>query len=562
MTLRQLSALLTLAACIPAAKAFDIGPASNPDRQVTVHGAVQADAIFPEEDATIGAEHYKEKLLGNVYANAGLFSKYIDAGLRVEYLEHPMPGFTEPGFRGWGVGNFYATGKYKGFQLTAGDFYEQFGSGLILRTYEDRPLGIDNAIRGGRLKVDALRGFHLTAFGGVQRRYWDWSTNSRLYGADLEWDIQEHIKPLQRHGVVWTLGASWVMKHEKYTDSIRTVVNDAPVFLNLPQRVNAMALRTHFNKGNVDILAEYAWKHPDPSADNNYTFHRGTALLLSATYSRSGLSAQVQAKRSEDMSFRSRRSMTGLSTFINNLPPFAYQHTYTLAAMYPWATQAAPGEWAVQANFSYTFKRRTALGGRYGTKLRLNFSHIRGIDREGGWHANDQSLWGTDGQKTKFFGKGPLYYQDLNLQMDKKLSRVVTLNAMYMYQRYNQTVAEGHGGMVNAHIAVLEGKFRCSEKVTLRSEVQYLATKQDKGDWIYGIVEVSVLPYIMVGASDQWNLGGDKTHYYMVNVTGTYRNNRLMLGYGRTREGFNCSGGVCRYVPATRGFQLTYNYNF
>lgn len=566
MKLTRLAYALLAAAIAPGAAAFDIGSPKNPDRQVTVHGSVQVDALFPEEDAVIGTEKYKEKLLGNVYANAGLFSKYVDAGLRIEYLEHPMPGFTDQGFKGWGVGNFYATGKYKGFQLTAGDFYEQFGSGLILRTYEDRSLGIDNAIRGGRLKIDALRGFHFTLLGGVQRRYWDWSTNTRLYGADVEWEMQEHIKPLARHGIVWTLGASWVAKQERYGrgDSIRTTVNDRQVFLNLPERVNAMDVRTHFNKGDFDIQAEFAWKHADPSADNNYTFRRGTALMLSASYTRSGLSALVQAKRSEDMSFRSQRSMTGLSTFINNMPPFAYQHTYALASMYPYATQNAPGEWAFQADFAYTFKRKTALGGRYGTKLRVNFSYIRGIDREGQWKTNDKALWGTDGLKTKFFGLGDLYYQDVNVQVDKKLSRVVSLNAMYMFQRYNQTVMEGHGGIIDSHIAVAEGKFRCSDKVTLRAELQGLFTKQDKGDWVYGLVEVSVLPYLMIGASDQWNVGNKeaKTHYYMFNVTGNYRNNRLMFGYGRTREGYNCSGGVCRYVPATRGFQLTYSYNF
>lgn len=26
--------------------------------------------------------------------------------------------------------------------------------------------------------------------------------------------------------------------------------------------------------------------------------------------------------------------------------------------------------------------------------------------------------------------------------------------------------------------------------------------------------------------------------------------------------GYNCAGGVCRYVPASRGFQISYNYNF
>lgn len=554
-----------LAATLPlSAAAFDIGTPNNPDRQVSVNGSVQVEAIFPEEENGV---NYSEKLLGNVYANAGLFSKYVDAGLRVEYLDHPMPAFyNEAGFKGWGIGNFYATGKYKGFQLTAGDIYEQFGSGLILRTYEDRALGIDNAIRGGRLSIDALKGFHFTLLGGVQRRYWDWSTTSRVYGANVEWQIQDNIKPLADHGVVWTLGASWVQKRERYSESEDSIqvpqlypdprYPDEPFCnLNLPQYVNAFDVRTHFFKGNVDVMAEFAWKQPDPTADNNYTFSRGTALLLSATYSRRGVSAQVQAKRSEDMSFRTRRTMTDITSFINYLPPFAYQHTYTLAAMYPYATQYAPGEWALQGNFAFNIKRKT--------KLRLNLSYIRGIKREGDWKKVDDSVYGQDAVKTKFFGTGPLYYQDFNLQLDQKLNRSASINAMYMFQRYNKTVIEGEGGMINAHIAVLEGKFKCSRKVTLRAEVQYLNTRQDKGDWTYGLVEVSVLPYLMFSVSDQWNCGqGNNDHYYMFNVTGNYRNNRLMLGYGRTREGYNCSGGVCRFVPASRGFQLVYNYNF
>ncbi|MCM1310905.1 MAG: DUF6029 family protein [Bacteroides sp.] len=561
---RSLRIFTLLAAALPlGAAAFDIGPKNDPDRQVSVNGSVQVDAIFPEEENGV---KYKETLLGNVYANAGLFSKYVDAGLRVEYLDHPMPAFyNETGFKGWGIGNFYATGKYKGFKLTAGDLYEQFGSGLILRTYEDRALGIDNAIRGGRLTVDAVKGFHLTLLGGVQRRYWDWTTKSRVYGADLEWQIQDNIKALERHGIVWTLGASWVQKRERYStreDSIQVPYPDVtdeanPKFLNLnlPVYVNAFDVRTHFFKGNVDVLAEFAWKQPDPTADNNYTFSRGTALMLTATYSKRGFSAQVQAKRSEDMSFRTRRTMTDITSYINHLPPFAYQHTYTLAAMYPYATQYAPGEWAFQGNFALNIKRKT--------KLRLNLSYIRGIKREGDWKKTDDTMFGKDAVKTKFFGTGPLYYQDFNLQLDQKFSRSFSLNAMYMFQRYNQTVIEGHGGTVNAHIAVLEGKYKCSNKVTVRAEVQYLATKQDKGDWAFALAEVSVLPYLMFSVSDQINCGNGKNdHYYMVSVTGNYRNNRLMFGYGRTREGFNCSGGVCRYVPASRGFQLSYNYNF
>ena len=285
----KVTALLAASLLPLGAAAIDFGSPKNPDRQVTAHGSVQVDGLVPEDE---GSTHYKEKLLGDAYANIGLFSKFVDAGLRVEYLEHPLPAFySSPGFKGWGVGNFYATGKYKGFQLTAGDIYEQFGTGMILRTYEDRALGIDNAIRGGRLRIDALKGFHFTFLGGVQRRYWDWTTRSRVYGLDAEWELQEHIKPLSAHDIVWTLGASWVSKRERYSHHSDSIMTPLPVngqyqFLNLPQRVNAFDVRTHFYKGNVDVLAEFALKHPDPSADNNYTFGRGTALLISATYSK------------------------------------------------------------------------------------------------------------------------------------------------------------------------------------------------------------------------------------------------------------------------------------
>lgn len=546
------------------AAAFEFGPKNNPDRQVSVKGSVQVDAIFPEEE---GGLSYKEKLLGNAYADAGLFSKYIDAGLRVEYLSHPLPAFyTSPGYKGWGLGNFYVTGKYKGFRLTAGDIYEQFGSGLILRTYEDRALGIDNAIRGGRLTIDALKGFNLTLLGGVQRRYWDWTTNSRVYGADLEWRMHDNIKALANHGIVWTLGASWVQKRERYSaheDSIQVPTPypdpmhpDAPfVNLNLPTRVDAFDVRTRFNKGNVDVMAEFALKHPDPTADNNYTFGRGTALMLSASYAHRGFSAQVQARRSEDMSFRSRRTMTDITSFINFLPSFAFQHTYALATMYPYATQYAPGEWAFQGNFALDIKDQT--------RLSLNLSHIRGLKREGPWQKVDDSMFGRDAVKTEFFGTGPLYYQDINFRIDQKVNSACSLSAMYMFQRYNKTAIEGEGGTINAHIAVVEGKYICSDKVTLRAELQYLATKQDKGDWTCALVEISVLPHLMFSVSDQWNCGkGRDEHYYMFGVTGTYRNNRLMFGYGRTREGFISSGGICRFVPATRGFQLSYNFTF
>lgn len=528
------------------------------DNGVALHGSVQADILFPEEDNAINTGSYDKDILFNTYADLNLISKYIDAGVRFEFMKWPMPGY-ENDFKGWGVPHIYAKGRFKGFELTVGDFYEQFGSGFILRTYQERSLGIDNSLRGGRLKVTALPGVRFTALGGVQRRYWDWDTDSKVYGGDAEIDFQHFIKQLNERGISWTVGASYVLKHESDQDIF---VPGTDFRLNLPKSVSAFDLRSQWRKGNVSILGEFAWKGQDPSFDNDYTYGKGTAVMLSASYSRSGLSAIVQAKRSENMAFRSQRAMSGTSAFLNNMPAFAYLHTYALPALYPYATQAAPGEWAFQGSLAYQFKRGTALGGRYGTKVKINASYIRGLDHEAPGELLPGVTAGTDGSSTSFFGMGQAYYHDVNIQIDKKWSPAVSQTFMYMNQMYNKDVIEGHGGRIKTNAFVLDTKWRIDRRFTLRNELQYLHTQQDEGDWLYGLLELSVAPYLMVTVSDMWNVGVTDTHYYNFGVTGNYGANRLMLSYGRTRAGFNCSGGVCRYVPATRGFQISYAYTF
>ena len=256
------------------------------------------------------------------------------------------------------------------------------------------------------------------------------------------------------------------------------------------------------------------------------------------------MSFLLQAKRSENMAFRSLRSMTGISSFINYLPAFTMQQTYALPALYPYATQPL-GEWAFQGEASYNFRRHTALGGKYGTLIKLHASHIRALH--------------------KVSGLDNLYYQDINIMFEKKLSRSWKLNAMYMNQRYNQRVVEGHatnGDVIKSNIYVLEGKYQANRKLTFRGELQYLNTRQDEGDWLFALLEVSVLPSLMFTVSDMYNSGETNLHYYMVSATYSHKSHRVQLGYGRTRAGYNCAGGVCRYVPASRGFQLSYNFNF
>lgn len=567
--------------------------AQEEDGGVSLKGSIQSDVLIPQEDQKIGTGTYKDWGLTNTYVDLQLLNKYVSAGARFEYLDHPLPGF-EKDFQGWGVPHIYVTGRLKHAELTLGDYYEQFGSGFILRTYEERSLGIDNSLRGARLTLKPVKGVTLKALAGQQRVYWhnrSWDkdftylngTDPWIYGADLELNVDQWFKRMDENGSRLTLGVSAVTKHERSED----IVNLRPTGaqdefgtdilgaykLNLPTDVGAIDVRAQFQKGNYSLMAEYALKSQDPSFDNGYIYRRGNALMLSGSYSKRGMSLLLQAKRSEDMAFRSERSRTGTAAFINHLPAFSQQQTYALAALYPYATQNALGEWAFQGEFSYTFKRKTPLGGKYGTTVKLNASHIRGIDRQPLTVAGQpvEDLQGTKGYTTKFFRMGhDTYYQDINVQLDKKVTKDFKLNLMYMHQRYNKTIVEGHGGTINSHIAIAEGKYTINKKLTLRGEAQYLHTKQDQGDWWYGLLELSVLPHFMFTVSDMYNAkvpntdetATSKQHFYMVSGCYTHGAHRLQLSYGKTRAGYNCTGGVCRYVPASKGLQVSYNFNF
>ena len=526
--------------------------------QVTVSGSIQSDILVPQDDDKIGTEHSDDKVLTNTYLDLNLGSKYVDAGARFEFLKYPLPGY-EPDFKGWGVPHFYVKGHYKNVELTAGDYYEQFGSGFVLRTYEERSLGIDNALRGGRIVYKPVSGVTLKALTGKQRRYWH-HNDALVSGADIEVGLEQFIKALEAHDTHITLGGSWVNKHEK-ADADAIFV-DATHKLNLPKYVNAWDARINLTHKGFSVLAEYAQKTQDPSFDNGYHYGKGNVAMLSTSYSQKGMSILLQAKRSEGMSFRSRRSMSGTSSFINHLPAFTHDQTYALAAQYPYATNPN-GEWAFQAEFGYSFKKGTTLGGKYGTKLKFNLSHVRGLDYDGVKDpVADGRIIGSNGYKSSFFKMGETYYQDIDVQIEKRFSRDFSLIFMYMNERYNMTVIEGHGGMIKSNILIADGKYKFSPKLTLRCELQYQFCKGDDGDWAFGLAELSWAPHWMFTVSDMWNCGETKLHFYQALVTYSLKSHRIQAGYGRTDAGFNCSGGVCRWVPATRGFTLSYNYSF
>ena len=118
------------------------------------------------------------------------------------------------------------------------------------------------------------------------------------------------------------------------------------------------------------------------------------------------------------------------------------------------------------------------------------------------------------------------------------------------------------GDIVNSHIAIVELKYKPSKNIGMRGELQYLHTRQDKGQWVYALYEISLFQQAMIEVSDLYNIDATKQHYYKVAASYNWGTHRVQLAYGRTRAGYNCSGGVCRYVPASKGLSLSYSVSF
>ena len=548
----------------------------TPKEPVVFHGYVRSDWLVPQNDAVIGTEATNQKLLSNTAAQFSLTYKQWEAGLRYEYQQHPRPGF-EKDFTGHGLPYAYLRGRLGRFDVTLGSYYEQFGSGFILRTYEAPTLGIDSHLRGLRLALDAGAGVQIKAIAGRQRHYW--STNpANIFGLDGEWTLPQLAFVPQSRII---LGASWVGKHEKQDNITRIVSRSEEAYplrqqLIQPLWVQAFDARLAFHQRHFNTLLEYAVKGQDPSFDNGYTYGLGSAWLLSTSYSRRGVSALLQAKRAENMSFRSQRSGSLSPSMLNHLPPFTPQPTYALTTLYPYATQSVPGEWAFQGEFSYALPKRSRLGGRYGTTLKLHASQIFALGLKSTaiaspFERTNAALIGTDGAQSQgFFAFGQTLYREIGVDLDRRLSRPLHLHLSYLHQVYDKTAIEGKGGNILTHIGIGELRWKVSRDWNIRTELQYLHTLQDQGDWTSALVEISAFHDWMFTLADQYNAHvyssalhrESAVHYLQGFLTYTAGMHRLQIGYGRTRAGYNCAGGVCRYIPAQRGWTLSYNLTF
>ena len=528
-----------------------------------IHGNFESNLQSYNNDPTIGAEAADEIILHNAFLNILYTKGNFTGGLRYESYLNALMDY-DPKYKGNGIPYRFATYTSDGLEVTVGNYYEQFGSGLIFRTYEDKGLGVDNSMDGIRLKYSPISGLYLKSFIGQSRTYFEYSEGI-LRGVDAEVNVNEVLNLEGETSYIF--GGSFVSRFQK---------DNNPKF-NLPENVASMATRLNIMHRGFSYYGEYAYKINDPIGsfsfdENNYA--TGKAIVNNLTYSQKGLGITFESHFVDHMEFRSERAKEK-EFIINYIPTLSKQHTYTLMAMYPCATQAE-GEFGFNTNIFYKIPRKTFLGGKYGTNLNLNFARTNSI--EGGIsYLNDSSSHTSRPLKSIFIKDETLYFTDFNLEIGRKINKKIKINLVIAKQQYNKDVLEGKTigeyGTVSSTIAVADISYKIKKGHTIRIELQELLSKDDvtaekhaDGDWHMILAEYTISPNWFFAIQDMYNYGNydeeKQLHYVNTSVGFLKGSNRFAIGYGKKRAGIFCVGGVCKEVPSSNGFSLNISSSF
>ncbi len=518
-----------------------------------IRGNFQLEGQIYQEDSVIGAEAVPEKYRTNAFLNVMYTNGGFSAGIRYESYLNELLGYPEGYRNNSGIMYRYISFTKDKLSVTVGSFYEQFGNGLILRTYEERGLGYDNALEGIRVKYRPVKGLTITGITGKQRIFFDLGPGI-VRAVDGDLDVNEVIPQLRESKTRLQIGASFVSRFQ---------TDDNSAF-NLPENVATYGGRFNLHRGKINITGEYAYKINDPSVNNDFIYRPGEAVFLQTSYSQKGFGLVLAAKRNEDMSFRSDRNQALQNGLINYLPALTKQHTYNLlATLYPYATQLT-GEIALQADLIYKFKKGSALGGKYGTTVQMNYASANGLDTTS---ANDGDTK-RRGYNSTYLGFGEVYFKDFNITVQKKINKKFKGSLTYANLVYNQNVIEVKNNKkdVFANVGIADVSYKFNRKASIRSEFQTLFTDQDLGNWATALIEFSYAPNWFIAVQDQYNYGNEdaesRVHYYNVSAGYNSGGNRVSASYGRQRAGIFCVGGVCRVVPASNGLYVSITSSF
>lgn len=514
------------------------------------------------KDTAIGADENASPQYGKQIssAEAWLYLNYDikDFHFAVRYdlfnnsnLLNPTSSYT-----GQGIGFWQVKKQIGSLELTAGSFYDQFGSGLIFRAYENRLIGIDYAVQGIRAIYDLGDNTRVKAFTGKQKGFIDnrfGTSDQVLKGINIEHNIYAES------GSNLSLGVSAVNRtlDENTMAALVSEINSMYYLDRFYPKYNTYALNGYFNMNWKDFtfMAEYNYKTKEAirvadlqTNETKLISSDGNIFLAGASYSKrklgkdkkGGIGVNVQYRRIENFQFVVTPYANLLNGIVTYQPSLTRQGAYRLIARYN-APAQFNGEQGVQFELNYTLNKET--------NFQVNFSDIRQTD-------------------------GDSLYNEIFVQLEQKFNKQFKGKFGVQKVFYNQGIYENELSYpsVRTITPFLELTYKINKKNSIRFESQYLHTRQDLGSFYNGILEWNSSPHYTVAISDMVNtepqrqtnqlLSKRVLHYPSVFVKYNLGTTSFTAAYVKQVEGVNCTGGICRLEPAFSGLRFTLTTQF
>ena len=497
----------------------------------------ETNTIYYVNDKGIPGSSPDDHFGSNNYLKVDYTYGKLSAGIQVEGYFPALYGYelgqqNDPK-RFW-LGSKYIGWNDENFSVLAGNIYDQFGNGLIFRSYEDRQLGLNNSLEGIRAAYDFSGSVSIKGMYGRPRLYTGYA-GSWVRGLDLNVSIAD-IFGWDR--VMLNLEGSYVNRYESLDKDAS--YDFYSLGLDSPQ-LNMFSAGIDFAWKGLSLKGEYARKGKDLPTASSMKAVKGAAVFAEAVYSYKSFSVSGTFRILDDMGTMLSLYGNGTGNTLNYLPSLTRQYTYMLANLNPYQVNVT-GETAGQADIYYSLRSKT--------------------DRHRYWnfHANFSMAYTLNPAQSVTNSK-QLLWNDINADIERQWNRKLKTVLLFSRQEWSPSHGAEDGTYVS-NIFVGDITYKFDRKKSLRAEIQYLLSGDYEGDWAAALLEFSFAPKWSIFASDMYNLEGTKKNYYNAGFSYTKGKTRIQLSYGRNRAGYICSGGVCRYSPAYTGLNLALTTSF
>lgn len=182
--------LLAGAFCCTGSAAFAQDDDQSSDKG-WINASFETNSIFYRKDpkaALLNMAYPKDHVASNNYLKFDYTKGRFSTGFQLESYLPVLAGYPTE-LKGTKLTNLYAQWADRDFTVTGGTFYDQFGSGLLFRSYEERMLGFNNALLGARATYSYKGMVNVKALWGTPRFGVTYDTRTQVRGGDLSLSI-------------------------------------------------------------------------------------------------------------------------------------------------------------------------------------------------------------------------------------------------------------------------------------------------------------------------------------------------------------------------------------